>query len=177
MHRILVREIVIDAPSVHLDIETGDVDAEVLRLIDLGAVKVVDDRTWTVMRDLTGLLFDVVAVGERAALPSPRAVGRRLRRMTEYQVTLWRELPSMVAARTGDEAVKAQLPPRFQEAIDEAAMRLGDTGADDYLAGWTRSPWTAATGTPAEVLDRVIAELDVEWPVSRVARYLDGLGR
>ena len=97
--------------------------------------------------------------------------------MTEYQVTLWRELPSMVAARTDDEAVKAQLPPRFQEAIDEAAMRLGDTGADDYLAGWGRSPWTAATGSPAEVLDRIIAELDSEWPASRVARYLDGLGR
>ena len=97
--------------------------------------------------------------------------------MTEYQVTLWRELPSMVAARAGDEAVKAQLPPRFQEAIDEAAMRLGDTGADDYLAGWARSPWTESTGTPAEVLDRVIATLDEEWPVSRVAEYLDGLGQ
>ncbi len=95
--------------------------------------------------------------------------------MTEFQVTLWRELPSMVVARTGDEAVKAQLPPRFQEAIDEAAMRLGDTGADDYLAGWGRSPWTAATGTPAEVLDRVITELDADWPASRVARYLEGL--
>lgn len=97
--------------------------------------------------------------------------------MTEYQVTRWRELPSMVAARTGDEAVKAQLAPRFQEAIDEAAMRLDDTGADDYLAGWERSPWTVATGTPAEVLDRVIAELDAEWPVDRIAGYLDGLGR
>ena len=97
--------------------------------------------------------------------------------MTEYQITRWRELPSMVAARTGDETVKSQLALRFQEAIDEAAMRLGDTGADDYLAGWGRSPWTEATGTPAEVLDQVIADLDAEWPASRVADYLDGLGR
>lgn len=97
--------------------------------------------------------------------------------MTEFQVTRWRELPSMVAARTDDEAVKAQLAPRFQEAIDEAAMRLEATGTDDYLAGWERSPWTMATGTPAEVLDRVVAELDAEWPVDRIAGYLDGLGR
>ena len=75
--------------------------------------------------------------------------------MTEYQVTRWRELPSMVAARAGEEMVKAQLAPRFQEAIDEAAMRLGESGADDYLAGWDRTPWTAADGTPAEALDRV----------------------
>ena len=97
--------------------------------------------------------------------------------MTEYQVTRWRELPAMVAARTEDETVKSELAPRFQEAIDEAAMRLGDTGADEYLAGWKRSPWTAADGTPAQVIERVTAELEAEWPDDRVTGYLDGLGR
>ncbi len=81
--------------------------------------------------------------------------------MTDYQVTRWRELPSMVAARAGDETVKTTLAPRFQEAIDEAAMRLGDTGADDYLSGWERTAWTEADGSPADVLDR----------------YLDGLSQ
>jgi hypothetical protein len=97
--------------------------------------------------------------------------------VTEYQVTRWRELPSMVVARAGDETVKAQLAQRFQDAIDEAAMRLGDTGADDYLAGWDRTAWTAADGAPAEVLDRVTAVLDAEWPADRISGYLDGLGR
>ena len=90
-------------------------------------------------------------------------------------MTQWRELPSMVAARAGDEVVKAVLAPRFQEAIDEAAMRLGDIGADDYLMGWDKTPWTAADGSPAEVLDRVAAELDAEWSTDRIAAYLDGL--
>jgi hypothetical protein len=97
--------------------------------------------------------------------------------MTDYQVTRWRELPSMVTARSGEETVKATLAARFQEAIDEAAMRLGDTGADDYLAGWDRSPWTEADGAPADVLDRVVAELEADWPAERVAGYLDGLAR
>jgi hypothetical protein len=97
--------------------------------------------------------------------------------MTEYQVTRWRELPSMITARAGRDVVKAELAGRFQEAIDEAAMRLGDTGADDYLAGWERTPWITADGTPAEVLDRVTAELDVEWPADRIAEYLDRLDR
>ena len=92
-------------------------------------------------------------------------------------MTRWRDLPSMVAARADEETVKSQLAPRFQEAIDEAAMRLGDTGADDYLAGWERSPWTAADGTPSEVLERVAAELDAQWPAERIAGYLDELGQ
>jgi len=54
---------------------------------------------------------------------------------------------------------------------------MTDGAEDDYLAGWERSPWTGADGTPAEVLDRVCTELDEEWPAARIARYLDGLGR
>jgi hypothetical protein len=48
------------AARLHLDIETDDVGAEVERLIGLGAVKVAEGRTWVVMRDPSGLLFDVV---------------------------------------------------------------------------------------------------------------------
>ncbi|MEP6562428.1 MAG: VOC family protein [Nakamurella sp.] len=44
----------------HLDIETDDVGAEVERLSRLGAVKIADGRTWVVMRDPSGLVFDVV---------------------------------------------------------------------------------------------------------------------
>jgi hypothetical protein len=96
--------------------------------------------------------------------------------VTEYQVTYWRDLPSMVVARQGETTTKALLAPRFQEAIDEAAMRLGDTGSDDYFSGWRRSDWTAEEAEPPAVLDRVTAELDAEWPDDRVAAYLDQLG-
>jgi len=96
--------------------------------------------------------------------------------VTEYQVTYWRDLPSMVVAREGDTTViKSQLAQRFQDAIDEAAMRLGETGADAYLAGWKRGEWTPAEGGGAEVCDRVVAELEERWPAERLAEYLDGL--
>ncbi len=57
--------------------------------------------------------------------------------MSEYQITSWRVIPSMVVAREGEKTVKAQLPMRFQEAIDEAAMRMGEADADSYMNGWT----------------------------------------
>jgi len=105
--------------------------------------------------------------------------------MAEYQITSWRDLPSLVVARDaqGEEAAadqtvavtKVPLAARFQEAIDEAAMRLGETSSDDYLAGWTRSAWLAGTGDHAALAAAVAAALEDEWPPERVAAYLDSL--
>jgi hypothetical protein len=96
--------------------------------------------------------------------------------VTEYQVTSWRELPSLVVARDGDQVVKVPLPQRFQEAIDEAAMRLGETSSEAYLDGWRRSEWTEAAGAPAEVAAGVAADLEEQWPAQAVTDLLDGIG-
>jgi hypothetical protein len=91
-------------------------------------------------------------------------------------VTYWRDLPSLVVARAGEQVTKSPLAPRFQEAIDEAAMRLGDTGSDDYLAGWRRGDWTAAEGGTTDVADRIVRDLEDQWPTDRLQTYLDSLG-
>ena len=96
--------------------------------------------------------------------------------MAEYQITSWRDIPSMVVARDGDETTKIQLAPRFQEAIDEAAMRLGEVGSDDYLAGWTRSEWTTADGDHAHLAGMVSEQLEDEWTPERIRDYLSSLG-
>jgi catechol 2,3-dioxygenase-like lactoylglutathione lyase family enzyme len=44
----------------HVDLETDDVEAEVARLIGLGAEQVSIGRTWVVLRDPAGLLLCVV---------------------------------------------------------------------------------------------------------------------
>ncbi|MFL6287990.1 MAG: virulence factor, partial [Actinomycetes bacterium] len=62
------------------------------------------------------------------------------------------------------------------EAIDEAAMRLGETGSDDYLAGWTRSEWLTGDGDPAELAATVSQRLEREWSDEQISRYLDSLG-
>lgn len=48
------------ASRVHLDIETDDIDAEVQRLVALGAKVVRKVHTWTVMEAPTGQRFCVV---------------------------------------------------------------------------------------------------------------------
>ncbi len=96
--------------------------------------------------------------------------------MSEHQITSWRALPSLVVARDGDDIVKVPLPARFQEAIDEAAMRLGDTDAQAYLDGWTRTPWAQADGSPADVAADLAAELEEQWSNEALTAYLDSLG-
>ncbi len=96
--------------------------------------------------------------------------------MAEYQITYWRDLPSLVVAREGDVQAKTQLAPRFQEAIDEAAMRLGDVSSGDYLEGWRRDEWTPGEGEPSELAGQVVARLEEEWSAEAIAAFLDGLG-
>ena len=95
--------------------------------------------------------------------------------MTEYQITSWHQIPSMVVARDGDDVAKVQLAARFQEAIDEAAMRMGETDADAYLEGWTKSPWLDVDGTPADVAHRIATELETELTDDALIAILDAL--
>lgn len=95
--------------------------------------------------------------------------------MAEYQITQWHEIPSLVVAREGDVIAKVQLAARFQEAIDEAAMRMGETDADAYLAGWSKTPWIQTDGTPADVADAVASDLDTQLDEASLNAILDAL--
>jgi hypothetical protein len=81
----------------------------------------------------------------------------------------------MVVARSGDETVKVSLASRFQEAIDEAAMRLDAADADAYLNGWVRGDWTSVDGDPAEVAERISADLENSLDESALQAMLDKL--
>ena len=61
--------------------------------------------------------------------------------MADYQVTYWKDIPTMVSAREGRNRTKAELSPRFMVAVDEAAMRLNLVGSDAYMEAWRRSEW------------------------------------
>jgi hypothetical protein len=93
--------------------------------------------------------------------------------MAEYRITYWREIPSMVTARDGDGTSKAALPDRFQEAIDEAAMRLGMAGSDAYLEQWRHGEWVESVGTPDELVARVAEQLDTEFDDERLGSLLE----
>lgn len=95
------------------------------------------------------------------------------RRMAEVQIVYWRDIPAMVTAREGRrERTSANLSERFQAAIDEAAMRAGLIGTDEYLAEWRRSEWQAADGDAASLARRVAAELEIAYPPERLQQLV-----
>jgi Virulence factor len=96
--------------------------------------------------------------------------------VAEYRITRWDDIPTMVTARdpsTGATA-KVALPDRFQEAVDEAAMRRGLAGSDAYLEAWQHGGWEQADGSPDEVAARIASELDAAHPPAALDAMLDG---
>lgn len=92
--------------------------------------------------------------------------------MAQVQITYWRNIPAMVTAREGRKRAKIQLPQRFQNAIDEAAMRAGLIGTDEYLEEWRRGPWEEREGSPEEVAQAVAQELEAAFPREKLRALL-----
>jgi hypothetical protein len=59
--------------------------------------------------------------------------------MPERVTVFWRDIPAQVLVKAGRRTARRQLPERFEQAIDRAAMRAGLTGTDAYLEQWRRS--------------------------------------
>ena len=93
--------------------------------------------------------------------------------MAELTVIRWRDIPAQVTAKEGRTAARRQLPDRFQEAIDEAAMKQGMAGSDAYLEQWRHGDWLEQPGSPDEVVAAVAERLDVEYGEARLTDLLE----
>jgi hypothetical protein len=82
----------------------------------------------------------------------------------------------MVVARSGETTIKIMLASRFQEAIDEAAMRLGEIDADAYTSGWNRDPWVESDGAPDVVAAHIVEKLERELSEEKLSALLDAIG-
>jgi len=81
--------------------------------------------------------------------------------MSEYQIMRWREIPSMVIARSGETTIK---------------IMLAEIDADAYTSGWNRDPWVEAEGTPDVVGARIVEELERDLSEEKLSALLDALG-
>ena len=83
--------------------------------------------------------------------------------MAKYEILYWQDLPSLVEASDDDGTEKIQLSQRFQDLIDNVAMKTGLAGTDDYLEKWTRGESQERDGTAEEVVKAVAEELEAQF--------------
>lgn len=88
--------------------------------------------------------------------------------MVDVTIVYWRDIPAQVIVGKGRRGAKKQLPERFEQAIDRAAMKVGAGGTDDYLADWRKAPPYQVEGDPAEIAEAEAARLDTDYDQTRI---------
>ncbi len=97
--------------------------------------------------------------------------------MAELEILYWRDIPAQVNARSGRNRVRRQLPERFQEAIDDAAMAGDLTGTDDYLEQWRKGAPAACGEDLAAEAEVAARRLEADYPDARLAALIAAAGR
>jgi Virulence factor len=97
--------------------------------------------------------------------------------MADLVVLYWRDMPSQVIARAGRKTAKQELPKRFMEAIDAAAMRAGATDTDAYLQGWRRGDPSPCGDDLEKAAADAVADIDRAYDSVRLQRLIAGGGK
>src|ERR671910_1944891 len=94
------------------------------------------------------------------AVPAMLKLTRSKELMADLIVVYWRDIPAQVIVKKGRQNAKRELPLRFTEAIDMAAMRSGAAETDAYLAEWRKAdPVPVGDDLEAEA-DKAVADID-----------------
>ncbi len=97
--------------------------------------------------------------------------------MPGLTIVYWRDIPAQVMVGKGRSAARRELPARFAEAIDRAAMKSGAQGTDAYLADWRRDGPVETAGDPEAIVAAAADRLDAAYPPDRLKALIDNGGR
>ena len=88
--------------------------------------------------------------------------------MADLIVVYWRDIPAQVIVRKGRQNARRELPLRFTEAIDMAAMRSGASETDAYLAEWRKAdPIPVGDDIEGEA-DKAVADIEQAFDKDRL---------
>jgi cvfA/B/C family virulence factor len=96
--------------------------------------------------------------------------------MAQLITVYWHDIPAQVIAKAGRQSAKRELSPRFQEAIDRAAMVSGEHGTDAYLAAWRRDVGACGEDLEGEA-SAAAARIEAEFDPARLAQLVKSGGR
>lgn len=97
--------------------------------------------------------------------------------MPTRTIVYWRDIPAQIIVREGRVAQKRELPERFIQAIDQAAMRVGARDSDAYLAEWRRGDAEPCGPDMAAEADAAAAGLDARFDAAALRALVRNDGR
>ena len=83
--------------------------------------------------------------------------------MAKYCIFYWKHIPTSITVEGDGRTIKKQLSQKIQNAIDSYAMAEGLTSTRDYTVQWKRGDWIECDGTPEEIAETLLAELETEF--------------
>lgn len=90
--------------------------------------------------------------------------------MARYRITYWKHIPQSFVVEGDGRTVKKQLSQKIQNAIDAYAMAEGATSTTEYAAQYKRGEWIERDGTPEEVADVLLTELEAQFSKIEIPR-------
>ena len=95
----------------------------------------------------------------------------------EKIIVYWRDIPSQVIVKRGRTKGKALLNPRFQNAIDRAAMRARKHDDDAYMKEWRRvKSFLMNTADAQQAADMEAQQLEAAYPDERLKALIRNHG-
>ena len=96
--------------------------------------------------------------------------------MADVVIVYWRDIPAQVIVGKGRKASKIQLPERFEQAIDRAAMKIGAEDTDSYLAEWRKAESYSVNGEPDLIAQSEATRIDTEYTKQKIKQLIDNDG-
>lgn len=88
--------------------------------------------------------------------------------MPDVTIVYWRDIPAQVIVGKGRRGAKKQLSERFEQAIDRAAMKVGASETDAYLAEWRKAAPYPVEGEPSDIVVAEAERLEAEFDQDRL---------
>jgi len=83
--------------------------------------------------------------------------------VARYQILYWEHIPLGVKATDVNGTVRENLPARFQDAVERASEKAGQTSAAAYTSMFKWGKEQEREGSAQEVAAMIAQELDETW--------------
>jgi|TARA_B110000037_G_scaffold1025_1_gene1070 hypothetical protein len=92
--------------------------------------------------------------------------------MPNVIIVYWRDIPAQVIVGKGRQAAKVQLPERFEQAIDRAAMKIGAEDTDAYLSEWRKGTSYQVEGDQTDIAKSEATRIENEYDQDKIKKLI-----